>query len=67
MISRTIIINCCRKYNAVYRGGQLIAAKNIRYGDPIFLKDNPRVKLPRDVAVEMNRLAQVSLEHAKRN
>tara|TARA_B100000902_G_C26906386_1_gene714694 strand:+ start:481 stop:684 length:204 start_codon:yes stop_codon:yes gene_type:complete len=67
MITRNVIIACSRQFNAVYKDGQLKALKNIRPGDVILLKRPPKVKLARDDRIELDRLAEMSLEHAKRN
>ncbi len=66
MLSRTITIHCCRQYNAVYRGGRLKAVKTIRPGDIISVKLS-QVKIHRDENREIDRLAKVSLKHAKIN
>ena len=67
MITRNVIIACSRQFNAVYKDGQLKALKNITPGDIISLKRPPMVKLTRDDRIELNRLAEMSLEHAKKN
>ena len=67
MTTRNIIINCSRQFNAIYKGGQLKAMKSIRPGDVISVKGPPKVKLSRDDRVELDRLAKVSFQHAKKN
>ena len=41
--------------------------KSIRPGDIISVKGPSKVKLRRDDAIELDRLAKMSYEHAKRN
>ena len=48
MSTRVIVIRCAHQFNAIYRGGELKAMKNIRPGDTISLKKLPKVKLTRD-------------------
>ena len=67
MTTRNIIIKCSRQFNAIYKGGQLKAMKIIRPGDVISVKSPPKVKLSRDDAIELDRLAEMSYDHAKRN
>ena len=67
MTTRNIIIKCSRQFNAIYKGGQLKAMKIIRPGDVISVKSPPRVKLSREDTFELERLAKVSYEHAKKN
>ena len=67
MITRNVIITCSRQFNAVYKDGQLKALKNITPGDVISLKRPPIVKLTREDRIELDRLAEMSLEHAKKN
>lgn len=67
MTTRNIIIKCSRQFNAIYKGGQLKAMKSIRPGDVISVKGPPKVRLSRDDALELDRLAKVTFEHAKRN
>lgn len=67
MTTRNIIITCSRQFNASYKGGQLKAIKSIRPGDVISLKSPPKVRLSRDDTLELERLAKVSYDHAKRN
>lgn len=67
MMTRNVFINCSRQFNAIYKNGQLKALKNIRPGDVISLKRPPKVKLSKDDEIELDRLAKMSLEHAKKN
>lgn len=67
MTTRNIIIACSRQCNAIYKSGQLKAIKNIRPGDVISVRGPPKVKLSRDDALELDRLAKMSNDHAKRN
>ena len=67
MTTRNIIITCSRQFNAIYKGAQLKALISIRPGEVISLKIPPKVKLTRDDTYELDRLAELSLEHAKKN
>ena len=67
MMTRNIIITCSRQFNAIYKDGQLKALKNIRPGDVISLKKPPKIKMSREDRLELDRLAEMSLEHAKNN
>ena len=67
MTSRNIIITCSRQFNAIYKGGQLKALINIRPGEVISVKRPPKINISRDDTLELERLAELSLEHAKKN
>ena len=50
MSTRVIVIRCAHQFNAIYKGGELKAMKNIRPGDIISLKRLPKVKLTREIS-----------------
>ena len=67
MRTRNIIITCSSQFNAIYQRSQLKALKSIRPGEVISVKSLSKTKLTRDDTFELDRLAKVSLEHAKKN
>ena len=67
MMFRTISIPCRKKFNAVFRGGQLKAVQLIYSGDTIHLEKKDTVSKESELKREMDRLHKVSTHHAKRN